>query len=1083
MPRILITIQFLMLLFITAISHAASPPAVPRTGQATCYDTAGVVIPCTGTGQDGELQMGVAWPNPRFLDNNDQTMPDKLTGLIWSKDANPAGSTKTWQQALDYIKTLNSQNYQGHSEWRLPNINELQSLVNQGQLSPVTWLNGQGFSNVQASGYYWSGSTNANSTNVAWVVDDGYVGGSGKASYSPGYVWPVHSGQSGSFGSLTLSKTGQTTCYDTSGTVIYCLGTRQDGELQVGASWPSPRFLENADQTVTDNLTGLIWTKDGNPAAVYKTWQQALDYIKTLNSGNYLGHNDWRLPNVNELESLINKGQASSATWLNGQGQGFSNVQSNNYWSSSTNAQYTAGARVVYMKDGYVTSYDKTGNFYVWPVRSGQSGAFDSNRFTDNSNGTVTDSQTGLVWLKNANCTDTAGSIGKSSATLNWYDAKTWSSGLSSGTCGLTDGSTTGQWRLPTLDDWRALVDTTRNNPPLPLGHPFSNVQANFYWSSDTVVTASGYSYPDNAWCANMYNYSNIGGPLKNSNSYVWPVRSGTSGPYPSFLLTVNNSGTGEGNVTSTTGGFSCGSTCSASITSGTSVTLIATSSVNGSTFTGWSGSCSGTGACTVIMDAAKSVTATFAGPATNGTCGSSNGSTFTVAPTTNLCTTGTASSLTGSGPWNWSCAGTSGGTTATCAASKTATPTYTITSSVVSGNGTLTCTSPVNSGATSTCTVTPSTGYQLATFTDNSVDKKSSVSGNSYSIPNVTANHAIAATFSLIPATPVNGTCGSSNGGTLAIAPTANLCAAGTASTVTGAGPWSWTCAGTNGGTTANCAASSSAVNLTSGLVAYYPFSGNSNDTSGNGNNATVYGATLTADRSGNQNSAYAFNGSSYIQTPVSSNSKPLSFSVWFKPDVATGNVAIVDSDISTQYGHSLYIADGAASSRNLSIEYHNGLYNTAFTLNAGQWYHAVVVLSDTMKLYVNGVQVASSLYSGTTFDGSTFRLGRHNAADPWFFTGAMDDARFYNRAITSAEVTALYQEQVTAPAVNGTCGTSANSTLPTAPTTNLCTTGTASSVTGAGPWSWTCAGTSGGTTANCSANKTVQTLSLIHI
>jgi hypothetical protein len=75
---------------------------------------------------------------------------------------------------------------------------------------------------------------------------------------------------------------------------------------------------------------------------VTKDWQGALDYIKSLNTGNYLGHNDWRLPNINELASLVNKGQANSSTWL--AGQGFSTVQTNNYWSSSTYAYNSAGA-------------------------------------------------------------------------------------------------------------------------------------------------------------------------------------------------------------------------------------------------------------------------------------------------------------------------------------------------------------------------------------------------------------------------------------------------------------------------------------------------------------------------------------------------------------------------------------------------------------------------------------------------------------------------------------------------------------------------------------------------------------------
>ena len=125
--------------------------------------------------------------------------------------------------------------------------------------------------------------------------------------------------------SLTLPQTGQTKCYSHSSSYPWwneapCAGTGQDGDAQAGLAWPSQRFTQNADTTVTDNLTGLVWIKDGNimvsrdegwdthgttnDGAV--SWQHALNYVKKLNAENYLGHDDWRLPNVNELESLVN---------------------------------------------------------------------------------------------------------------------------------------------------------------------------------------------------------------------------------------------------------------------------------------------------------------------------------------------------------------------------------------------------------------------------------------------------------------------------------------------------------------------------------------------------------------------------------------------------------------------------------------------------------------------------------------------------------------------------------------------------------------------------------------------------------
>jgi hypothetical protein len=133
-------------------------------------------------------------------------------------------------------------------------------------------------------------------------------------------------------GAVQLPQTGQTTCYNTAGTIIDCAGPGkgQDGDLRGGVSWPDFRFTVSGD-CVTDNLTGLMWTKNGNIPGTTVTWQGALDYVATtVNSGaGTCGHNDWRLPNVNELESLQNAEQTNCAEWLNG--QGFANVQANGY--------------------------------------------------------------------------------------------------------------------------------------------------------------------------------------------------------------------------------------------------------------------------------------------------------------------------------------------------------------------------------------------------------------------------------------------------------------------------------------------------------------------------------------------------------------------------------------------------------------------------------------------------------------------------------------------------------------------------------------------------------------------------------
>jgi phage baseplate assembly protein gpV len=169
-----------------------------------------------------------------------------------------------------------------------------------------------------------------------------------------------------------VRATGQTLCYSTVGATILCTGTGQDGELRSGVAWPPPRFSSNGDQTVTDNLSGLIWTEDANPAAVTKTWQGALDYITGLNSSNHLGYNDWRLPSVRELRTLPDYSLADSSAWLST--QGFFNVQAKIYWSSTTYAGYASNAWLVGMDSGNSSFASKTDYYYVWPVHDGQLG-------------------------------------------------------------------------------------------------------------------------------------------------------------------------------------------------------------------------------------------------------------------------------------------------------------------------------------------------------------------------------------------------------------------------------------------------------------------------------------------------------------------------------------------------------------------------------------------------------------------------------------------------------------------------------------------------------------------------------------
>ncbi|MCX5887397.1 MAG: DUF1566 domain-containing protein [Proteobacteria bacterium] len=359
-------------MFLMAGITFAGTVNLPRTGQTKCYDTTGIEIPCAGTGQDGEIQAGVEWPSPRFTVNGD-CVTDNLTGLMWAKNANLPGYKTRWDKAIDYCNNLT---LGGYSDWRLPNVNELESLTNADEVNVATWLNSQGFTNVQ-SDYFWSSTTLYGSMDDAWVA---YMGTSDvsisfrvKSDHSS-YTWPVRSGQQNSPDTTypaNIWKTGQTKCYDTANVEIPCTETGQDGDIQAGVAWPSSRFTDHVNGTVTDNLTGLMWTKNANLPDDEITWQQALDYIKGMNHGTYenFGYTDWRLPNRKELHSLTDFSLCRPSIPL---GHPFNSVISDDYWSSTTSFYYPNYAWAIDMWDGYVSSHYKSdSSTYLWPVRGG----------------------------------------------------------------------------------------------------------------------------------------------------------------------------------------------------------------------------------------------------------------------------------------------------------------------------------------------------------------------------------------------------------------------------------------------------------------------------------------------------------------------------------------------------------------------------------------------------------------------------------------------------------------------------------------------------------------------------------------
>jgi hypothetical protein len=296
-----------------------------------------------------------------------------------------------------------------------------------------------------------------------------------------------------------------------------------------------------------------------------------------------------------------------------------------------------------------------------------------------------------------------------------------------------------------------------------------------------------------------------------------------------------------------------CGSSNAADLTSAPATNLCSTGTASAVSGSGpWTWTCAGSnGGTTASCEALLLV---------NGACGSSNGADLTSAPTTNLCSAGTASSVAGAGPWSWTCAGSNGGTTASCSAN------LLINGACGSANGAAVTSAPTanlcSAGVASAVTGSGPWDWTCA-----------GISGGT-----------TASCSAPLKSSVVNGACGSSNGADLTSAPTANLCSTGTASAVTGSGPWDWTCAGSGGGTTASCSAnleisgacgSANGVAVTSAPTSNLCTTGTASSVTGSGpwdwscagsNGGSTASCSAPVESTGQSLESIALSGSSFV-------------------------------------------------------------------------------------------------------------------------------------------------------------------------------------------------------------------------
>jgi len=260
------------------------------TSQTKCYDGSGnIITPVSGQafyGQDAQYTHTA----PNYTKStNGLTIKDEVTGLTWQKSYEKPtfGGMYYWAETQTLVDNLNNQNYGGYNDWRLPTIKELYSL----------WNGSAGWPYIDTNYFDIKYTDEQDLSHAIFWSSDKYTGVMGNTGNSPGaeIAFGVNFG-TGHIKAYSISVGPKHFVRCVRGNLAYAVNL----------------FQNNNDGTISDLATGLMWQQTDNGSGI--DWEHALAYAQTQNNANYLGHNDWRLPNTKELQSIVDYTRSPGAT-------------------------------------------------------------------------------------------------------------------------------------------------------------------------------------------------------------------------------------------------------------------------------------------------------------------------------------------------------------------------------------------------------------------------------------------------------------------------------------------------------------------------------------------------------------------------------------------------------------------------------------------------------------------------------------------------------------------------------------------------------------------------------------------------